>query len=241
MRFYVEPSPSGGFNVRVEGTEKPVSHHDTEEEARERCRGYETGVARAADSTGELVLLRDGTRVLVRPVRGSDKPLFLAGFENFGERSRYRRFLSSKSDLATDELAFLTELDHADHEAVGAIDPVTGEGIGVARYVRVSDRPEAAETAVAVTDPWQGRGVGGVLLDRLISRAVQEGITEVEATMLTDNAGMLRLFEKLGSLEVTHRDGNVMEIEVHLPLERTALGAALRGAALATAGEDPTA
>ena len=33
MRFTVEPSPAGGYNVKMEGVDAPVSHHDTEEEA----------------------------------------------------------------------------------------------------------------------------------------------------------------------------------------------------------------
>lgn len=239
MRFHVEPSPAGGYYVKLEGSDSPVSRHDTEEEATERARGYEAGLARAADSTGEHVVLRDGSRVLVRPVRSTDKPLFLAGFERFGERSRYRRFLSSKSRLSPDDLEFLTEVDHSDHEAVGAIDPATGEGIAVARYVRIADEPGAVEAAVAVTDPWQGRGLGSLLLDRLAARATQEGVTDVRGTLLTENKGMLALFERLGSLEVTARDGNVMEIDVQLPAERRALGEALRAAALDNAGAGP--
>lgn len=241
MRFYVEPSPSGGYNVKFAGSDAPVSCHDTEDEAEERRRAYEAGVARASDSTGEHVALRDGSRVLVRPVRSIDKPLFLAGFERFGERSRYRRFLTTESDLLPEELEFLTEVDHRDHEAVGAIDPATGEGIAVARYIRIPDEPHTVEAAVAVTDHWQGRGLGSVLLDRLTSRAVQEGVTDVRATLFTDNTGMLRLFERLGSLEVIRRDGNVMEIDVRLAVERQALGEALRGAALDAAGKEPEA
>jgi GNAT superfamily N-acetyltransferase len=235
MRFHVEPSPAGGYYVKLEGSHAPVSRHDTEEEAADHARGYEAGVARAAESTGEHVALRDGSLVLVRPVRATDKPLFLAGFERFGERSRYRRFLTSKARLSPDDLEFLTELDHSDHEAVGAIDPVTGQGIAVARYIRIPDEPHSVEAAVAVTDPWQGRGLGSLLLDRLVSRAAQEGVTDVRATLFTNNRSMLALFERLGSLEVTDRQGGVMEIDVRLPAERQALGEALRAAALDTA------
>ena len=88
MRFYVELSPAGGYNVKLEGADAPVSHHDTAEEAEAKLLAYARGVERRApppDPSGELVTLRDGTTVLIRPVLSEDKPLFTAGFERLGE------------------------------------------------------------------------------------------------------------------------------------------------------------
>src|SRR6476619_2159467 len=116
---------------------------------------------------GELVGLKDGSSVLVRRVTAADQGLFVDGFARLSDESRYRRFLAAKKRLSDDELAFFTELDHHGHEALGAVDPATGEGLGVARYVRDPARYEIAEAAVAVIDDWQGRGLGRVLLERL--------------------------------------------------------------------------
>ena len=44
-RFYVEPSPSGGWRVMLAGHDAPVSRHDTEEEAIARRDAYARGVA----------------------------------------------------------------------------------------------------------------------------------------------------------------------------------------------------
>src|SRR4051794_7507470 len=114
MRFTVEPSPSGGYFVRVEGADAPVSRHDTEEEAEAAAASYRHGVEQRRE--GELVRLRDGRQVLLRAVRPEDKPLFARGWERFGDDSRYRRFMGAKQRLSTSELAFFTELDHIDHE-----------------------------------------------------------------------------------------------------------------------------
>jgi len=62
VRFTVEPSPAGGFHVRMAGSAAPLSHHDTQEEAEARVAAYERG---AADSR-ELVDLPDGSEVLLR-------------------------------------------------------------------------------------------------------------------------------------------------------------------------------
>jgi L-amino acid N-acyltransferase YncA len=125
----------------------------------------------------------------------------------------------------------LTEIDHVDHEAIGALDPRTGAGLGVARYLRNPHRPDTAEAAVAVVDEWQGRGLGGVLLRRLCRRAKANGIDTFTASLLTDNRSMLRLFERLGRVSVRELDGPAMEIDVELPVDdmRTLLRSAATG------------
>ena len=228
MRFYVEPSPSGAWYVKLAGHDAPISRHDSEEEAIERKEAYARGAAR---DEGDLVEVRGGARVRIRPIRSDDKPRLLDAFERLGPDSRYRRFLGYKKDLSVAELASLTEIDHHDHEALGAVDPKTGDGVGVARYVRLPGRPDVAEAAVTVVDDWQGRGVGGALLARLAARAREEGIREFNATLLTDNRAMLALFRRLGALRVVRKSGPVQEIDVALPLGTECMGEAMRAAA----------
>jgi GNAT superfamily N-acetyltransferase len=223
---YVEASPAGGWFVKLTGIAAPVSRHDSEEEALSKADAYRRGIDRDTSGQGnepeegELVGLRDGSSVLVRPVRASDKPLFVAGFARLGEESRYRRFLAAKKRLSDDELAFFTELDHHGHEALGAVDPATGEGLGVARYLRDPARHGIAEAAVAVIDDWQRRGLGRVLLERLAIRAHDEGIRHFSASLLVENRAMLALFERLGAISITGRYGGTEEIDVHLPIAR---------------------
>jgi GNAT superfamily N-acetyltransferase len=233
MRFYVEPSPAGGYFVKLLGSDAPVSRHDTEEEAIARCDAYQVG-ASAKPSTGENVRLRDGSHVLVRAVRPNDKPLFVAGFERLSEESRYLRFMGYKKVLSVRDLEFFTELDHADHEAIGAIDPFTGEGLAVARYMRYPHDRFSAEAAVVVIDSWQGRGLGGMLLGRLVARAREHGIERFVATLFTDNRAMLALFQRIGDVEVMSNQGQTVEIDIALSTEddralREALRVAARG------------
>jgi GNAT superfamily N-acetyltransferase len=219
VRFTVEPSPAGGFHVRLAGVSAPLSRHDTEEEAEEHRRAYERGAATPAP--GEIVDLPDGSEVVVRPVRPEDRPLFLAGWERFGEESRYRRFMGHKARLTARDLDFFTDLDHVDHEAIGATLLRGGAGLGVARYMRLEGRPDVAEAAVAVIDAWQGRGLGGVLLRRLCRRATANGIRAFSASLLTGNRGMLHLFERLGTVSVRGLDSGIIEIDVELPVAET--------------------
>jgi GNAT superfamily N-acetyltransferase len=169
---------------------------------------------------GEVwIELPGGARVVVRPVRSSDKEIIADGFSRMGERSRYQRFMTVRDALSTGELRYLTEVDHHDHEALLAFDAESGEGLGVARFVRNPADPAAAEAAVAVVDAWQRRGLGTALTALLANRARQEGIERFTALLLASNEGMMRMLRRLGPTRVISRDGPVVEAEMDLPLE----------------------
>ena len=108
---------------------------------------------------GAPIALRDGSRIRIRQGHRTDRQLLLRGFERLSP------------ELSEPMVRYLTEIDHRDHEAMIALDEETGEGVGVARYVRDRERPDAAEVAVTVIDDWQGRGVGTLLLETLSGRA----------------------------------------------------------------------
>jgi len=109
---------------------------------------------------GRLVVLRDGSAVTIRRVRGTDAPLLADGFARLSAASRRMRFMGVKKDLSAAELRYFTDVDHHDHEALGALDRGSGHGVGIARYIRDADDPQAAEIAVTIVDEWQGRGLG---------------------------------------------------------------------------------
>jgi GNAT superfamily N-acetyltransferase len=189
----------------------------------------------AIDDTGTVVALRDGASVLVRPGGPEDRELLLAGFERLGPQSRYERFLAPMAELTDDIVTYLTDVDHHDHEALAALDAATGEGVGVARFVRCASRPDTAEAAVTVIDDWHGRGVGTALLDLLAERAREEGIVRFTALLLAENREMLELLETLGPVRVVDRQSGTVEIEAELasagagPVLHGLLGASARG------------
>jgi hypothetical protein len=78
--------------------------------------------------SGQRVVLRDGSAVLIRPVQPSDAPLLVDGFARLSAHSRQMRFLRRKDELSAAELRYFTDVDHHDHEALGALDP-GGRGV----------------------------------------------------------------------------------------------------------------
>ena len=165
----------------------------------------------------ERVTLRDGSEVEIRPVRPSDKQLLRDGFARLSDESRYRRFLVPMPRLSAHLVRYLTEVDHHDHEALGALAADGGEPVGIARYVRTEAGGDAAEVAVAVVDDWHGRGVATALLTRLAERAREEGIARFTATCQAGNEEALELVGDLGATRMTGTDPLLVDAQVELP------------------------
>jgi GNAT superfamily N-acetyltransferase len=164
----------------------------------------------------ERTTLPDGAAVTIRPLTPADGAELRRGLEHLSPRSAYRRFLGTPPTLNGRVLHYLTDVDHINHEALGAEDPRTGHGIAVARYIRDPERPTHAELAIAIADAWQRRGLGSLLLAALAARARANGITTLTGLVLADNAGMLKLFDHLGPTRRHDAGAGTVEVEVDL-------------------------
>jgi len=146
------------------------------------------------------VELSDGTRIRIRPVRADDKARILEAFNRMSARSRYLRFFTPMPRLSTTMLVAFTEVDYVkrfawvalacegDHEAL----------VGVGRYVRLDD-PSVAEVSLVVVDPYQGHGIGHLLLDALVLEAVEVGITHFQGEALAENAAIRAVLAESGA------------------------------------------
>lgn len=175
-------------------------------------------------------LLRNGRPVFIRAIRPDDKALLADLFSHLSERSVYFRFMSAKRSLSSAELKNLSEVDFRTHVALAAT--VSGEGgeqiIGVGRYT-LPPRPGArsAEVAFTVIDEFQGLGVGTLLLEHLKDLAVERGIEEFTAEVLSENERMLDVFASAGlGVNRTLRDGT---FEVRLDLHEASSYRVLKG------------
>jgi GNAT superfamily N-acetyltransferase len=172
------------------------------------------------DSYEETVRLSDGQRVVLRPIRPEDKALLVEAFENLSPDSRYARFMAPKARLTEEELRYLTEVDGVDHFALGAIRRhlvSKDEGVGSARFVRLRERPDTAEPAVTVVDSYQRKGLGSILLERLVEAAWERDVRWFSTELLAENTASRRLIESLAP-EVKFRPSGDGAVIATLPL-----------------------
>ena len=155
------------------------------------------------------VALKDGTAVLLRPIREADEAGLLALYDRLSPESLYFRFFAVP-DKNAGRVAYLTHVDYERRYAVVA--ETAGAIVGVARWERLADRPGHAEVAFTVADDFQGRGLGGILFRRLVALARARGVTVFEAEVLKNNERMLRLFERTGLRTATRDQGSILTI-----------------------------
>src|SRR5579884_4040133 len=107
------------------------------------CRSVPTWLA---ESMTRVHHLADGSRVMIRPLLPSDRAALAAGFESLTPRSRRLRFFSAEMALSEAQLDYLVKVDYRNHFALAAftLDEPDQPGIGVARFIRLADRPTAA-------------------------------------------------------------------------------------------------
>ncbi|UCC15078.1 MAG: N-acetyltransferase [Gammaproteobacteria bacterium] len=164
--------------------------------------------------------LSDGTRLLLRMVRPSDKQAFAEGLAGLSERTRYQRFMAPKKGFTDAELVFLTEVDGENHLAIVAGRERPGaepEGIGVGRLVRMEDDPESAELGIVVADAWQRRGIGRLLLERTTAAAAERGIRRIRAQLMADNGQALGLLKGFRGDSEEQTDHGVLTLEFPVP------------------------
>jgi acetyltransferase len=148
--------------------------------------------------------LRDGTMVLIRPIRPVDEPLVAKFHEALSDRTViYRYFHPMALDFRTshDRLVHICD-DEGGREIVLVAEthlPQTQQQIilGIARLSK-SSRGKEAELALLVADAWQNQGLGTQLIDHSLQCARDAAIERVVALIMTQNLEMLHLVEKFG-------------------------------------------
>jgi GNAT superfamily N-acetyltransferase len=137
-------------------------------------------------------------------------------------RSRWHRFASPVERLSEDQLDYLVDLDGKDRVAWCALtgSAANERGIGLARYIRSSGRPEAAEFAVTVIDEFQRQGVGRVLLEQLLLSAAENGIETLEGFVMPSNRAMLALAARFAGV-VEQADALLLKVSLPVPRVQT--------------------
>jgi len=163
-----------------------------------------------------MVDLPDGTQVLIRPLMPTDVHLYPDFVSRQSAEDLRMRFLAPMKTLTEEMIARLTQLDYARDMAFLAIDPKTGEMLGVSRFAADPDHIEA-EYAVTVRTDMQGRGIGWALMRELIQYSAADGLERLYGIVLPDNHTMLSMCRELGFVAVSSPEADgLRHVVIHL-------------------------
>ena len=157
----------------------------------------------------EAFQLSDGREVVVRPIAPADAAPIAASYHLLNEEEVRRRFLH-----------LLTHPAEGSEFVVVAAEPLPpGDALvaAVARLARDDEDASRAEFGILVSHFVAGRGLGRLLMQRLIEWCRANGIRELWGDVLEDNAPMLELASHLGFRRETVPDSPGL-VRVTLPL-----------------------
>jgi acetyltransferase len=170
---------------------------------------------------------RDGEPVTIRPIRPEDEPLMVRFHESLSEQSVYMRYfhmLNLTQRTAHERLTRICFIDYDREMALVAerTDPETGEReiMGAARLSRRRGVTDEAEFSVLIRDRFQRRGLGTLLLSKLLEIGRAEDLRRITADILFENYPMQHICKKLGFH--LHRDTEEMVMKADLDLYQLA-------------------
>jgi acyl-CoA hydrolase len=165
--------------------------------------------------------LRDGRRVLVRPIRMSDEEPLQQLLYDLSHESRYLRFMCHKSAHPHEEMRKLVDSDYDASMALVTCDPASGDLIAMARY-DLDPGTGLAEIAFVVRDDWQRRGLGTCLMRRMVEIGRARGVKGFSADVLPGNMGMMLVFQQSGLAVQSRFEGGAYHLVMKL-LEDSAI------------------
>ena len=161
-----------------------------------------------------------GQRLVVRPIRPEDEPAHRRFIERLDPDDIRMRIFYTRRELPHSELARLTQIDYAREMALVAVeaaeDGQEGETLGVVRAVSDPDNVEA-EFAIIVRSDLKGRGLGRLLMQRIVDHARRQGLRRLIGDVLQGNRAMLELARHCGfTVDTEHSDDEAVRLVLPL-------------------------
>ena len=162
------------------------------------------------------LVLGDGWRIFVRPIRPDDEFLIRDLLVHVTKEDLRLRFFDSIKEFSHQFIAKLTQLDYARAMAFVAIDEASSEMLGVV-WLYSDSIHETGEYAILLRSDLHGRGLGWALMQLIIEYAKAEGLCRIYGEILQENAVMLKMCRELGfSIKTDYEDGGVCDVTLAL-------------------------
>ncbi len=146
---------------------------------------------------------KDGSELTFRPILPEDESLLVKLHETLSDRTVVLRYLHPmllQDRVLHDRLARICHSDY-DRDIPLVAERTNAEGtreiLGIGRLTKIRGTQDGS-IAVMVGDPYQGMGIGGELVNRVVDLARRENLKTLNAVMTVDNQSMHYIFKKLG-------------------------------------------
>ena len=160
-----------------------------------------------------------GTELLVRPIRPQDAGRMKAFYAKATPADLRLRFFMARREVPQSELARYSQIDYEREMTFIALAPPDASGaqkmVGEVRAVCDPDN-RRAEFAIQLASAWQGKGLGALLMDKLVRYLRGRGTQEIAGQCLAENTAMAALARRAG-FEVVADSGNGT-LDMHMAL-----------------------
>ena len=165
----------------------------------------------------KTVKLKDGTEVLLRPIKPEDEYMWQEMFNSFSEETVRFRFFRIIKDTPHEMRTRYCNIDY-DRE-IGIVAEIKENDkrklIGVTRIILPPGRSNEAEFALVVSDKWHRLGLGSEFVDYTIEIAKDKGLKTLNGIVLKDNTPMISLCREK-KFKITQGDPGEYNIEYDL-------------------------
>jgi acetyltransferase len=164
----------------------------------------------------ERVSLGD-REVILRPIRPEDEPQHKVFLDSLEPEDVRFRFFGLVRDFPHIQLARFTQIDY-DREMAFIASVLEGEEpvtLGVVRAICDSDNARA-EFAIVVKSDLKSRGMGRLLMEKIIKYCRERGTGTLVGEVLAENEKMLGLAKKLGFKARRMPDSNAVAVALEL-------------------------
>lgn len=189
----INPMLVSGENITLLDVNIELQHSDNDGAQRLAIRPYPRELE-------ELFTLRDGSEVLLRPIKAEDEQSHVAFNNSLSKEDRYKRFFGEVGQLSHEQMAKMTQIDFDREMAFIASQRNDDNSVHTLGVVRAITDPENHETefAVVIRSDLQGQGLGKKLMTKMIEYCQQRGTKLMMGLTLPQNSGMVSLSRKLG-------------------------------------------
>ncbi|MFV0448184.1 MAG: GNAT family N-acetyltransferase [Vibrio sp.] len=206
----IHPVLVNGDQFTVLDADLTLKRFDGDAQSRLAIRPYPTELV-------EQCTAKDGEKITVRPILPEDEPHHAEFIKKVSKEDLYKRFFSDVGEFNHEALANLTQIDYDREMAFVAVtsDSDKEEIIGVSRALINAENTDA-EFAILIRTDVKGKGLGKVLMSRIIDYCRAKGTKQMSGMTMPTNRGMLTLAQRLGfEVDVHFEDGTA---DMVLPL-----------------------